>query len=54
MTDMLRIWKPFLLGCLVLSIGTSLAGYVGIRVFWRVWVLRRLERKRARIAGEDL
>jgi uncharacterized protein (DUF2062 family) len=50
LSDMLRIWKPFLLGCFILSVSTSIAGYVSIRVFWRLWVVRRLERKRERLA----
>ena len=45
-TDMVRIWQPFLLGCLVLSSTLSLLGYTGVRVFWRVIIIRRLERKR--------
>lgn len=47
-TDMLRIWRPFLLGCFILASGSALLGYVGMRLFWRIHVIRRLERKRRR------
>jgi uncharacterized protein (DUF2062 family) len=50
-TDMLRIWQPFLLGCLLFSMTASVVGYVGMRVFWRVYVVRKLERRRARRVG---
>ena len=45
-TDMLRIWRPFLLGCFIMSSTAALAGYVGIRVFWRISVLLRLRERR--------
>lgn len=47
-TDMLRIWQPFLLGCLILSTLASIMGYVGMRLFWRVYIVRKMERRRTR------
>jgi len=50
-TDMLRIWRPFLLGCFLMSTTASATGYVVIRVVWRIAVLLRLrERRIARLA----
>lgn len=45
-SDMLQIWRPFLLGCFIMSTTASIAGYIGIRVFWRVAVLIRLKERR--------
>lgn len=41
------IWQPFLLGCLLLGLISALAGYFGIRIFWRWHVIRSWERKKA-------
>ncbi len=46
MTDMLRIWQPFLLGCLMLGSFASAFGYVGIRLFWRFQIIMHYRRKR--------
>jgi uncharacterized protein (DUF2062 family) len=35
------IWQPFLLGCFVMGAISSILGYVGIRLVWRMMVLRR-------------
>ncbi len=40
-------WKPFLLGCFVLGVISSLLGYVGTQAMWRIAVLRRWRRRRA-------
>lgn len=39
--EMMQIWKPFLVGCLIAGISFALVGYVSIQVFWRWHVLRR-------------
>lgn len=49
-TDMLLIWRPFLLGCFILSSVSALFGYVGMRVFWRIYVIRKMEERRRRIS----
>jgi len=36
----LLIWKPFLLGCLITGISSSILGYFGIQWFWRWHVMR--------------
>lgn len=52
-TDMRHIWKPFLLGCLIMSTTSAIAGYVAIRVIWRISiVLRMKERRLARLARD--
>lgn len=38
-------WKPFLLGCLIMACTSALAGFVGMRLFWRYWVLRERGRR---------
>lgn len=45
------IWQPFLLGCFVLGVVSSSAGYFGIQYFWRQHTLKRWnERKQRRAA----
>ncbi len=36
----LLIWKPFLLGCLVMGVASAFFGYFGIQIFWRWYVMR--------------
>ncbi len=36
----LLIWKPFLLGCLIAGVTSSVLGYFGIQIFWRWHVMR--------------
>lgn len=45
-TDMLRIWQPFLLGCLIVSSLSSLLGYIGIRMSWRLSVILQYRDRR--------
>ncbi|MGX5173894.1 DUF2062 domain-containing protein [Aliikangiella sp. IMCC44653] len=45
-----EIWEPFLLGCLICGIITSLLGYALVRLFWRLhivsaWQKRQTHRK---------
>ncbi|MDD3517827.1 MAG: DUF2062 domain-containing protein [Chromatiales bacterium] len=47
-TEMLTIWKPFLLGCFVTSIVTAIVGYLGIHLLWRLHIVRRLSERRRR------
>jgi hypothetical protein len=39
------IWQPFLLGCFVLGAICSFLGYAGIKILWRMMVLRRWRRR---------
>ncbi len=48
------IWEPFLLGCLILGITCSAAGYFGVQYFWRQHVLNKwAERKESRAQRES-
>lgn len=42
------IWKPFLLGCLILGAISSLLGYYGIHWLWRMHVLQHWKERRKR------
>jgi len=47
--SLLHIWQPFLFGCLMAAIVSSLIGYFGMRLIWRFvmvnkWNNRRLQR----------
>lgn len=46
--ELLAIWQPFLLGCFVMAIVSSLLGYLGIRLLWRLSIIRRLKKKKSR------
>jgi len=43
-----QIWKPFLLGCLILGASSALLGYTGMRLFWRYHVIQELKKRRKR------
>ena len=40
------VWMPFLLGCLLLGILSSVTGYITIRLLWRLHVVRLWEAKK--------
>lgn len=45
------IWEPFLLGCLINAVISSVVGYLGIRYFWiwsvgRQWKVRKSSRRK--------
>lgn len=42
-TELLAVWEPFLLGCLLVGLGAAIVGYIAVRLFWRYYVLRRWE-----------
>jgi uncharacterized protein len=42
------VGKPFLLGCAVLALGSSVGGYFLIRLLWRYSVLRKITQRRQR------
>ncbi len=46
--QMAIIWQPFLLGCLTLGIISSITGYIGIRLVWRLHIARYLSNKKKR------
>lgn len=53
-TGLLPIWKPFLLGCLVMGVLTSIAGYLLLGGIWHfTLVMKYHERKGAGAAEES-
>jgi uncharacterized protein len=42
------VGKPFLLGCAVMALGSSVGGYFLIRLLWRHSVLRKITQRRQR------
>jgi len=46
--ELLLIWQPFLLGCLIMAVTSSILGYGFIRLFWRWNVVRRWEKRKGR------
>lgn len=53
-TGFLHIWKPFLMGCLIVGTLSALLSNIIIRLIWRytvtrLWQARRLKRKRSRL-----
>lgn len=47
-TELLRVWEPLLLGCLLTAITAAAAGYYAVRGLWRRHVRRDWEERRAR------
>ena len=47
------IWQPFLLGCLVLGLVTSLAAFMLTRILWRMHVLSHLKSRRQRLSNRS-
>jgi uncharacterized protein (DUF2062 family) len=45
------IWKPFLLGCLVCGVLAGVLGYLLLAVLWRVRVIKRYQKRPARLRG---
>ena len=48
--EMSVIWKPFLLGCLVLGIVSAVTGFAAVRIFWRLHIINYLKAKKAALA----
>jgi uncharacterized protein (DUF2062 family) len=48
MTSLDEVWKPFLLGCLILATGCALLGNILMRLIWRVHVVRNWELRKSR------
>ena len=50
-TELSAIWEPFLLGCFICGVVSGLLGAAGIRLIWRLHVIRQWEaRKKRRLA----
>jgi len=44
--EMTVIWEPFLLGCAVIGIVSSIVGYISIQFAWRAMVLHKWRNRR--------
>lgn len=45
-TELLRVWKPFLLGSLLVGTVCAAAGYFGMHALWRWHVIREWEKRK--------
>jgi uncharacterized protein len=46
------VWQPFLVGCLILGISCSVAGYHGIRYFWAYEIKKKWAARQAKRAAK--
>lgn len=46
--EFVQIWKPFLLGVGIVGVLSSVLGYYGIHLLWRLHLLRYLQERRSR------
>lgn len=44
-SGLMLIWQPFLLGCFVMAVASSLLGYLGIRLLWRLSIIKKRKKK---------
>lgn len=44
------IWQPLSLGCITLGISTGLAGFISMRLLWRLHIINYLKEKQQRFA----
>lgn len=51
MSELLLIWQPFLLGCLIVGLVSAAATFVVVRTFWRyyLWSHKKKRRMRRRV-----
>ena len=52
MTEMLAIWKPFLMGCLTFAVISALAGFFTMRLLWRLHIVRYIKQKREKLTNK--
>lgn len=52
-TEFGLIWAPLLLGSFLLGMTLSAAGFFGIRIFWRIHVIRRWRKRRDLESGNQ-
>ncbi len=53
-SQLVNIWQPLLLGCLLLGAIASLLGYVGLDMLWRASIADYLAKRRARRSRPNL
>ena len=46
--DMVGLWLPFIVGCIVCGVVAGLSGYTGVRLIWRWVLIRNVRRRRNR------
>ena len=51
-TGLLPVWKPFLLGCLVLGLATAAIGYVLLSAIWHVSVVIKYRKRKRDALGK--
>jgi uncharacterized protein len=49
--ELLVIWQPFLLGCLIVAVVSAATGFAVVRLLWRYQVAKQLKRRRSRNKG---
>jgi len=52
-TGLLPIWKPFLLGCLVIGAATAVFGYVVLGSIWHISLVLKYHRRKRRVLSES-
>ncbi len=48
--QMSAIWQPFLLGCFTLGMLSATSGFVGIRLLWRLHIVKYIKNRKKRYA----
>ena len=49
MNGLAAVWQPFLLGCLVVGVITSVASFLLIRILWHLHILSHIRERAARL-----
>jgi len=52
-TELISMWKPFLLGCLLMGLVTGLVGAAAIHTLWRIHVVHRWRKRQQERALRD-
>jgi uncharacterized protein (DUF2062 family) len=52
-TSLLPIWKPFLLGCMVIGAVTAIVGYIVLGSVWHISLVLKYHRRKRRVAPES-
>jgi uncharacterized protein (DUF2062 family) len=49
LTELVAIWQPFLLGCLILGLISALAAFILVRVLWHLHILSHIRDRAERL-----
>jgi len=49
LTELVAIWQPFLLGCLILGLISALAAFILVRILWHLHILSHIKDRAARL-----